>query len=145
MSSCAGFWAKCGFHRHRGATGAAMTHERSATMREVPGRDGGLRRSASTSAQCDRQSDSPDSCRRTDARRVRGEVNGTAITSAGGSDGSRAQHAAGDAERSEAASAARSARENDGAAATPCARKRNGPRRRDDDAARDALRTMQRP
>ena len=54
---------------------------------------------------------------------VRGEVNRTAIASAGGSDGSRAQHAAGDAERSEAASAARSARENDGAAATPSARR----------------------
>ena len=47
--------------------------------------------------------------------RVRGEVHrpmtGTATTSAGGGDGSRAKHAAEDAERSEAASAARSARE----------------------------------
>ena len=63
--------------------------------------------------------------------RVLGEVHrhvtGTAITSAGGSDGSRAKHAAEDAERSEAASAARRAREGDGAAATPV-RKKNGPR-----------------
>ena len=54
---------------------------------------------------------------------VHRHVTGSAIASAGGTDGSRAQHAAGDAERSEAASAARSARENDGAAATPLARK----------------------
>ena len=63
--------------------------------------------------------------------RVRGEVHrpmtGTATTSVGGGDGSRAKHAAEDAERSEAASAARSAREVDGAAATSV-RKRNGPR-----------------
>ncbi len=57
---------------------------------------------------------------------VHRHVTGTAITSAGGSDGSRAQHAAGDAERSEAASAARSAREKDGAAATPLTGRETG-------------------
>ena len=88
--------------------------------------------------------DGRDGCRCTSAQRSATAVVGKTTASACGSDGSRAQHAAGDAERSEAASAARSAREDD-VAASPMCERRNGPRRPDDDAAREALRTMQRP